>query len=258
MTSANSMQTFAGYGRARFRAATGGLVVAAAVLCGCSGQEKLKPPTPLGSPYDRPQLWAIAPFANESGVSIVMSDRVADQFAEQVENIDGVSAVPVNRVLTAMQRLKMRSIQSPADVTSLMNVLGVDGLIIGTVTAYDPYPPPKFGAAVQLWRREAQLTAMLDPVELSRAGADRASMGTLPSQEPAAQTSGIFDAANHQTLVWLDEFATGRAEPNSPYGKRIYQVNMELYTQFAAYRLLRDLLEIERARLHPEARATKR
>ena len=34
------------------------------------------------------------------------------------------------------------------------------------------------------------------------------------------------------------------SEPGSAYGKRIYLASMEMYTQFVAYRLLHDLLEI--------------
>ena len=90
----------------------------------------LTPPIALASPYDQPQVWAVAPFVNESGVSIVKADRIADAFAEQAEQINGVAVIPVNRVLAAMHRLQMPWVASPAEALSLMNTLGVDGLII--------------------------------------------------------------------------------------------------------------------------------
>ena len=68
---------------------------------------------------------------------------------------------------------------------------------------------------------------------------------------PSSQASGIFDAGNHQTLLWLNEYAASRSAPDSAYGQRIYLYRMDLYTQFAAYRLLHDLLASERARLLP-------
>src|ERR1043165_2905718 len=92
----------------------------------------------------------LSPFINESGVSIVKTDHIADLFTEQTEEVEGIATVPVNRVLAAMRRLEMRTVPPPADANSLMNLLGVDGLIVGTISTYDPYPPPKLGAAVQL------------------------------------------------------------------------------------------------------------
>jgi hypothetical protein len=219
---------------------------------GCESREKLRQPRLLTAPYERPQVWAVAPFANESGVSIVRSDRIADLFAHQAEDVNGIAMIPVNRVIYAMQQLQMRAVATPAEAATLMNVLGVDGLIVGTITAYDPYPPLKLGVAVQLYRRDTPTRAMdVDPLQISRASTEVA--GSRPAPVAVAQVSGIFDASNHQTLAWLDEYATGRAEPDSAYGKRIYQVSMEMYTQFVAYRLLHDLLAVEQARLQPPA-----
>jgi hypothetical protein len=226
----------------------------ALVICGCANKEKLEPPTALASPYERMQLWAVAPFNNESGVSIVKSDRVADLFAEQAEQVHGINAIPLNRVMLAMRKLEMRTVASPRDAASLMNALGVDGLIVGTITAYDPYQPPKIGAAIQLYQRDRpHRQSDIDPVEITRAPTEIALPGMLGSDMPMAQASGVFDAGNHETLAQLDEYAAGRTEPNSAYGKRIYTVNMEMYTQFVAYRLMHDLLESERIRLMPPA-----
>jgi hypothetical protein len=230
------------------------LILAMFCIAACGPRrERLQSPVTLNAPYDRPQLWAVAPFVNESGVSIVKSDRVADIFAEQCEEIEGVSMVPVNRVLAAMRKLQLQSVSSPADAKALINALGVDGLIVGTVTSYDPYPPPKMGAAVQLFHRDvSSQLSQLDPVQVTRAANDRISPGAVANEHPIAQASGLFDASNHQTLMWLEQYAAGRTELNSAYGTRIYLVNMELYTQFVAYRLLHDLLAVERARVQPE------
>jgi len=256
MKSAQSMQPeLPSIGRLRLRAPWLAIIAALLpALCGCSFKDKLHPPLALASPYDRPQIWAVAPFANESGISIVKTDRIADVFVEQAEEIEGIDTIPVNRVLLGMRRLEMRAVNSPADALALMNVLGVDGLIVGTVSAYDPYPPPKFGAAVQLYRRDSRRSgSRVDPVALTRAPTERVSPGELPTNSPAAQASGVFDARNHQTLMQLEEYARGRTQPGASYGVKVYLVNMELYTQFVAYRLLHDLLDSERARLNPPA-----
>ena len=69
--------------------------------------------------------------------------------------------------------------------------------------------------------------------------------------DPTAQAAGVFNAANHQTLERLSQYAGPRSVPDSAYGTDIYLVSMELYTQFVSYRLIHDLLAFERARLTP-------
>jgi hypothetical protein len=231
------------------------LVAALAIcLCSCTAPEKLQPPVALNSPYELSQIWAVAPLVNESGVSTVRTDRISDFLIEQIEQVRGINAIPLNRVIAAMRRLQMRSITSPMEAHSLMNALGVDGLIVGTVTAYDPYSPPKMGAAVQLYHRESPpAMAAVDPVKLTRATTELEAPAAMSQFAPVAQATGVFDASNHQTLAWLNEYAIGRTEPGSAYGQQVYLVNMELYTQFVAFRLLHDLLDSERARLTPAA-----
>jgi hypothetical protein len=224
----------------------------AACVCACNSQEKLQPPSVLFSPYNRPQIWAVAPLANESGVSTVRTDQIADALVEQIVQTQGLHAMPLNRVFAAMRKLQIRSIASPMEANALMIALQVDGLIVGTVTAYDPYSPLKLGAAVQLYHRDAPPPmAAVDPVKLTRAPTELVAPAAMSQLAPTAQAANVFDASNHQTLAWLDEYAAGRIDPGSAYGQRIYLVNMELYTQFVAYRLLHDLLESERARLMP-------
>jgi len=215
-------------------------------LTACTTKETLTPPHSLRSPYDRSVLWAVAPFTNESGVSTVDGARVADLFAEQTEQVNGIDAVPVNRVIMAMRRLGMQSVSTAAEARTLMNMLGVDGLIVGTVTSYDPYPPPKIGAAIQLFSGPRPgVVSNLDPVEVTRSRTEVVAMSQMNNTQTAGQASGVFDSQDQQVLLWLDDYAAGRTEPASAYGNRIYLVNMELYTQFVAYRLLHDLLRSE-------------
>lgn len=250
MTSAQTMRTRALRAIAARTSCLTTIALTCVALASCEAEPKLAPPTSLVSPYRERQVWAVAPFVNESGVSIVAGDRVADAFTTEVEGIDGIDTLPVNRVIAAMRRLGLNSITTPAQARMLLNALGADGLIVGTVTAYDPYQPPKFGAAVALFTSDAAYARSIDPVQLTRARTDTTTSPTT-SNTPTAQASGIFDASNHETLIWLDQYAAGRNEPASAYEERIYLVRMDLYTQFAAHRLLHDLLDIERARLLP-------
>lgn len=221
-------------------------------LAGCSGQ-KLHTPVSLTAPYQEAQLWAVVPFINESGTDQVETIRFSDMLTEQVQQVHGLDSLPVNRVINAMRQMDLDRVETPGDARTLMRVLGVDGLIVGTVTAYDPYPPPKVGVAVQLFRSDTPDSySDLDPHALTKASTDTYLSGSAAGAVPMAQVAGVFDAKNHLTLAQLEQYARGRTLPDSPYGKDIYLVSMELYTQFVSYRLMHDLLASEHARLQPD------
>jgi len=259
MTSVQTMhtETLRTSHRSPLRVSTALLITSLFVLIAGGCGPRLKQPTTLQSPYDADELWAVAPFANESGVSVVDRDRVADMFALETEQIAGVSAIPVNRVLQAMRDLGIESIESELDAAVLMDVLNADALLVGTVTSWDPYRPPTLGLAVELYRREHDTRQRVDPVELTRAPAGDPSLGELAGG-PVAQAADVFDAKNHRTLARLEHYADARTHPDSAYGRDIYLVRMDLYTQFASYWLLRDLLARERIRVTPVAAAEDR
>ncbi|MCZ6834626.1 MAG: hypothetical protein O7G85_02530 [Planctomycetota bacterium] len=221
------------------------------LLMSCETQ-KLQSPDFLKAPYRTAQLWAVAPFNNESGSSLVETYRIADLFTEQVQQVEGLNALPVNRVIVAMRQLELESITTPEDAGTLLRLLGVDGLIVGTISSYDAYPPPKMGVALQLYHRnEDGSYSDLDPRALTKAPTDDPPMHFVSIQTPQAQAAGVFDASNHQTLMWLEQYTTGRTEPDSAFGDEAYLVSMELFTEFVSYRLIHDLLEFEQHRIQP-------
>jgi hypothetical protein len=216
--------------------------LAAAVLVGLLANgcgRRLKQPDVLSTPYPVVQLWAVAPFANESGVSAVDAYRVADLFTQQVQQVDGINTVPVNRVLLAMRHAGLEAVSSS------------DALVVGTVTAWEPYPPPTMGMAVLLFARSGDHPGGVDPRELVRATSGDVAPGELGPPGAIAQAAGVFDGRNNETLAWLEAFATGRIEPDEPFGADVYLMDMELYTQFVSYRLIHDLLVFEQRRLTP-------
>jgi len=218
---------------------------------GCQLTPALKQPITLRAPYDEPQLWGVAPFINESGVSTVDVNAVADAFAEEAQQTHGIDVVPVNRVIRAMRQHDIGRVETPAQARQVLDTLSLDGLLLGTVSGYDPYRPLRFGAAVELYTAEGDTARKqpIDPRNISRSPTDNVFLGGVEDVKPVAQAAGVFDGANHDTLKAIGQYATGRAEPDSPYGGDIYLVRMDLYVRFAAYRLLDELLASERARL---------
>src|SRR5262249_49988416 len=129
------------------------------------------------------------------------------------------------------------------------DLLGCDGLLVPTVTSYDPYVPPKMGASLQLlgkpssWARPASV----DPRELAR----QATPGETESLPAAAATAvtenvvqsvGMFDSANGLVHEALLAYASGRHEPVGPMGAREYYASMDRYCGFVYHELIVDVL----------------
>ncbi len=205
-------------------------------------------------------LWAVAPLANESGFLGVDPVIVSDQVVAAVEEVRGLRAVPMNRTLDAMQRLGISRITTPAEARLVSQALGVDGLIVGSITAYDPYQPV-LGLSLALFDpTESPDGAAIDPRALTLRAAEAPSPPRSRFQGmPRASVSEIYDAKNHQVLMDVRQFAQGRTDPVSAIGWRRYTKSMDLFTQFAAARAVGSLVESEWIRAgQPMAAAPKR
>src|SRR5262245_13620070 len=99
-------------------------------------------------PTPQRQVWAVAPAINLSGQTQVDPLLQADLLFQQLQQVNGITAIPVNRVVEVYASLQIERIQSEEQAMLVCNLLGCDGLLVPTVTIYDPYNPPKFGAAV--------------------------------------------------------------------------------------------------------------
>lgn len=215
----------------------------------------------LKAPYETERVWAVVPFANESGVSAVDGAAVADQFVAEIEQVDGLRCLPLNRTLAAMRSLGMDGVRDLKQAYTLMRTLQADGLVIGSVTEWDPYKPLRFGAAVEVLsagggadRKPLDLKELTMPTAESAGGTEGAARAEL------SQASRLLDGRSHETLLELERYANGRAAPDSAMGARAYEVRIDLFARFGAFVLVRDLLEQEAARLGvplPNGRAEK-
>lgn len=192
-------------------------------------------------------LWAVAPLANESGTSVIDTLAVTDAVVANVAEARGLACVPTNRVLAAMRALHLASVATPAEARRLADALGVDAVIVGTITAYDPYDPPTLGLTLGVLHRAGAQAGAVDPRALQAAGSER---GLVPARDaPTVVVAEHLDGRNHEVLFDLKRYAEGRQNPQAALGWRSYLASMELYTQFAAYRSVGRLLDAERLRM---------
>jgi hypothetical protein len=191
----------------------------------------------------RRQVWAVAPVINLSGEKGVDPFLQADLVFQQLQQIRGVTALPVNRVAEVYATLKIERVSSPEQAAIVCDVLQCDGLIVPTVTIYDTYNPPKLGAALQLFvkPRSYMRAPNVDPRELSRSATPK-ELDPMPAGSDVIQAVGMFDAANGTVRDRLHLYAAGRHDPMGPLGEKEYFLSMDRYCGFAYSELLEQLI----------------
>ncbi len=241
-----------GHGRRAAAAIAAGAATALALATGsgCATEERLGTPVLHAAPYEQPVRWAVVPLLNESGTSVADPLRIADAVQAEVDAIDGVDAIPVDRVIVAMRAEELPRITSAYDAQRLMRALGADGLVVGTITAWNPYRPMTLGLALELHVRESASSHHVDPWAITTSPSDDGTnLGTVGPPGPVAAASRVFDAADHRVLKWVREYADARHVPDDGFRRDIYHVSMDRYARFAAWRMLGSLLGRERLRL---------
>ncbi len=225
----------------------------AVTLSGCASDDKLVAPVPLNSPFVGERVWAVAPLMNQSGVSTIDVLHMSDAFVIEVDGVQGISCLPLNRTLAAMQGLGLEQISTDADARALMRVLQVEGLFVGTITAYSPYQPLKLGIAAQAYTndRAAATTASVTELTMSMGDSGAASAPGTNRMGPSSQTSRVYDANNHDVLMRLGQYAAGRSDPKSGLRQQIYVTTMDAYTRFVAFDVVGSLLASEASQQAP-------
>lgn len=218
------------------------------------------PPSELRSPYATRRALAVTPLRNESGSAYADGLRMADLLTQQIDAAANLDAVPVNRVLAAMEQRGIVEVRDPRTAQTLMQALGVDGLIVGSLTAYDPYDPPMAGVAIELYTSQAVDQYELDLNRLTYAATDDASRLSdaepADRRQPASMVSVVLRASDVPTRQELQRYADGRGPQKGVSSDwRRYRVNMNLYEQFVAFAMVDRLLDAESRRL-AQARQT--
>lgn len=235
------------------------LVAVAMASLGCETMFPTPGADPLQAPYGERRVWAIAPLRNESGNLGADGVAMADHLARQLETAGNLDVLPVNRTLAAMQAAGFSAIDSPEQAAQIRSLLNADAILVGTITAYDPYDPPKLGLAVELYADASRgdHDPPLDVRQLGRAAtSDEAA---LPNQARSAGTasssvSAFFDAADPGVRERLQRYANRRGPVMEPDAWRRYRISMDLYSEFVSYVVSWRLLREEAQRIAGEPR----
>ncbi|KPK72093.1 MAG: hypothetical protein AMJ79_16015 [Phycisphaerae bacterium SM23_30] len=191
-----------------------------------NGCQKESTPRLYQNPHPQPRSLAVAPFLNQSGSEYLDVMAVTDEFYTELQLVEGFTVVPVNRVLAAMNQLGLPGIFNPEDAMNVAMHLDIDGIIVGSITQYDPYPPPKVGMAVQLYvpREKNVNDALNNPVNpgMLVRQAKPFELPISPEYQPRVGLARIIDADRKDVVERIKKYAQTRTGQQRPASWRSY------------------------------------
>lgn len=116
---------------------------------GCSSflPEISRQPT-FHNPFPQLQKVAIAPFFNLSTEPTVDGRHVALAYFSELQVIPGFEVIPIGVVEKALEAHQM-TLNGPAEARKLAQILDVDAVVVGAVTDYSAYYPPRMALQVE-------------------------------------------------------------------------------------------------------------
>ncbi len=128
-----------------------GMVFGSVVGCNLIIPEISHQPT-IHNPFPQLSKVAIVPFFNQSDEPTVDGREFALAYFSELQAVPGFEVVPLGVVEEAILDEHI-DLSSPAEVRRLAQVLEVDAVVVGAVTDYSPYYPPRCGLQVEWYAR---------------------------------------------------------------------------------------------------------
>ena len=102
----------------------------------------------LHNPFPQISKVAVATFFNASAEPTLDGHKVAEAYAAELAEVPGYVVIPVSQVETAMHVYGLQ-LEKEQDARRLAQILEVDAVVVGVVTEYTPYYPPRLTMQVQ-------------------------------------------------------------------------------------------------------------
>lgn len=99
------------------------------------------------NPFPQLHRVAILPFGNQSREPTLDGEEVALAYYNELQAIRGFEVMPVGVTKKLVEASGIMP-RTPEDFQKLARFLNVDAIVVGSVTEYTPYYPPRMGLAV--------------------------------------------------------------------------------------------------------------
>jgi hypothetical protein len=124
------------------------LLVCLAAAPGCGLLPQMISQPTVHNPFPQLSRIAVAPFFNLSAEPTLDGRQVAISYFGELQLVPGFEVVPVGVVESAMRENRI-VLTGPAEARKLAHILQVDAVVIGAITDYSPYYPPRCGLQIE-------------------------------------------------------------------------------------------------------------
>ena len=127
-------------------------ILAFASMSGCTLVPDVKHKPKLLNPFPQLETIAVLPFVNQSEDPTLSGERVSLAYMNEIQTIRGFEVLPLGAVKYKLQEFvqKFGAIPSSDEAyQQFAQYLGVDAVLVGSITDYDPYYPPRMTLAVK-------------------------------------------------------------------------------------------------------------
>jgi len=124
---------------------SGFLVLATA---GCTALPEISHQPQFHNPFPQLTRVAVLPFSNQSAEATVDGRRVGELYRNELQQIPGFEVMPIGVAEVKVRALSAQNYDETFDFQKLAQALDVDAVVIGSVTDFSAYYPPRMGLSV--------------------------------------------------------------------------------------------------------------
>ncbi len=118
------------------------------LVAGCGVLPEIAHQPTYHNPFPQLNKVAVAPFFNASTEATADGRQFANAYFNELQSIPGFEVVPVGIVEEKARELGL-SLANPVEVRTLAQALEVDAVVIGAITDFSPYYPPRCALQVE-------------------------------------------------------------------------------------------------------------
>lgn len=115
---------------------------------GCAFMPEVSRQPTVHNPFPQLQKIAVAPFFNLSTEPTVDGRHVALAYFNELQNIPGFEVIPIGVVEKTLEAQQM-TLNGPTEARKLAQLLDVDAVVVGAVTDFSPYYPPRLSLQIE-------------------------------------------------------------------------------------------------------------
>jgi hypothetical protein len=121
-------------------------VIVQLISAGCNFLPDVRHQTQFHNPFPQLKTVAVLPFRNQSESATLSGERVSQAYAHEMQSVPGFEVLPIGATrnqLRAFEQQLGHPVMVPEDFQRFAQFLGVDAIIQGAITDYEPYYPPR-------------------------------------------------------------------------------------------------------------------